>query len=122
MDTNSFKNMLEVYKSTPAFFGGELAAALEEAKQLDSVEVIPLTIDSIIITNRRRIQEVLEGTGYHLVDDDDIVTYGLQEAEVDQLEEALRHKVCELYQNIDGYYFRDQHDLLEFIKDNITLE
>jgi aryl carrier-like protein len=122
MDTNSFKNMLEVYKSTPAFFGGELAAALEEAKQLDSVEVIPLTIDSIIITNRRRIQEVLEGTGYHLVDDDDIVTYGLQEAEVDQLEEALRYKVCELYQNIDGYYFRDQHDLLEFIKDNITLE
>jgi len=122
MDTNRFQSMLELYKATPAFFGGALAEALEEAKQLESVEVIPLTVDSILNSNRRRIQEVLEGTDWHLVDEDDIITMGLEEASVDQLEEALRYKVCELYQSIDGYYFKDQHDLLVFIKDNITLE
>ena len=37
MDTNRFQSMLELYKTTPDFFGGDLAAALEEARQNESL-------------------------------------------------------------------------------------
>ena len=120
MDIESFKNMLQLYKATPAFFGGDLAAALEEAKQLESVEVIPLTLDSIM-KNIVKIEECLDGTDHALLHIDDILIRGLSQANAEQLEEHLIERL-DNYDSINGYYFRDSRELLTWIKDNISID
>ena len=119
MDTNRFQSMLELYKTTPDFFGGDLAAALEEARQNESL-LIPVTYSGIV-GNIDKIQQCLDGTDYALLDNDQILEHGLMYASTCQIEEALIERL-DRFDCIDGYYFRHSTELLTWIKDNISID
>lgn len=122
MDTNIFKNMLEAYKQSPAFFGGELASALEEAKQNAEVKMIPLTYRSISDTHRDEIEDLLCGTDMTLVERIEMVREGLTFADVNHLEEALIRRLTNGCLELEGFYFESEDELIAFVRENITLE
>ena len=123
MDTNSFKSMLDAFNRTPSFFGGELAAAFEEAKQNAEVKMIPLTFEAIE-ENIELINDILEGHCLQLVDRQDRKSIRhLCNQHLHICEEAIA-EYSEMYGSLDlnGYYFPSTDELIEFLRHNVSIE